>query len=88
MNEENKFNPKNMSDFFIPEEELDKLADFSNGGFVLFCVSAKNEILVYSHIENQVVGLALEAAIKKHIKNINDDIMQFEEDDDGNLDEV
>lgn len=69
---------KNNSD--LPENLINKIAELTNGGFILFYVSPENDIKIINRYENTVAFMALHRVIDQYIEAQNVvDIMNQEE---------
>ena len=54
-----KFNPENIPKFKIPEDFLKQIAEFTDGGFLLFTINEEQRVVAHWMFENEVSQLAL-----------------------------
>ena len=69
---ENEFNPDDISSFVLPETFLKRLYEFtgsspSDRGFLLAYVNQEGQVMIVQNAESHVVDLGLRKAVEKYL---------------------
>jgi hypothetical protein len=58
-------------EIFIPDKLLDKLNEFTNGGYLIVFITNRNDVKVTAHFDNQVAQLAIHRTLEKYMDGVN-----------------